>query len=45
MPSSVLSVYLIKLSLKHKAAILWNELPWSVQEIISLSVFKHAIKN
>jgi len=33
-----------KRSLNHKAAVQWNELPLSVQEITSLSVFKCAVK-
>jgi len=32
-------------SIKHKATVLWNELPLSVQEITSLSIFKHAINS
>ena len=32
-------------SLKHKAAVLWNELPLFIQEITLLSNFKRAVKN
>jgi len=31
-------------TIRHKAAILWNELPVSLQEINSLSVFKNKLK-
>jgi len=31
-------------TIRHKAAVLWNELPVSLQEINSLSVFKNKLK-
>jgi len=34
-----------QISLKHKVAVVWNELPLCIQEITSLSIFKCATKN